>query len=144
MLIRSTAKNILESQGFDMFNHAMKYTEMWVQEFSRKGGGNHDTHVHYNTHVTGFYFLKASEKTSRPIFEDPRAGNLMNLLPQKDTAKITYASHQVNYDVKPGRMIFFPSYLPHMYTADMGYEPFRFIHWNCQAIPKGVLNVQKK
>ena len=90
------------------------------------------------------YFLKASEKTSRPIFEDPRAGNLMNLLPQKDTAKITYASHQVNYDVKPGRMIFFPSYMPHMYTVDMGYEPFRFIHWNCQAIPKGVLNVQKK
>jgi hypothetical protein len=23
----------------------------------------------------------------------------------------------------------------------MGYDPFRFIHWNCQAIPKGVLNV---
>ena len=38
-------------------------------------------------------------------------------------------------------MIFFPSYMPHMYTVDMGYEPFRFIHWNCQAIPKGVLNV---
>ena len=45
--------------------------------------------------------------------------------------------------VKPGRMIFFPSYMPHMYIVDMGYEPFRFIHWNCQAIPKGVLNVQK-
>ena len=67
----------------------------------------------------------------------------MNLLPQKDATKITYASHQVNYGVKPGRMIFFPSYLPHMYVVDMGYEPFRFIHWNCQAIPKGVLNVQK-
>jgi len=23
----------------------------------------------------------------------------------------------------------------------MGVEPFRFIHFNCQAIPKGVLNV---
>ena len=46
-----------------------------------------------------------------------------------------------NYKVKPGRLIFFPSYLPHQYIVDMGYEPFRFIHWNCQAIPKGVLNV---
>jgi len=24
----------------------------------------------------------------------------------------------------------------------MGYDPFRFIHWNCQAISKGVLNVK--
>ena len=66
----------------------------------------------------------------------------MNLLPQKDPSKITYASHQINYDVKPGRLIFFPSYMPHQYVVDLGYEPFRFIHWNCQAIPKGVLNVK--
>ena len=36
--------------------------------------------------------------------------------------------------------MFFPSYMPHQYTVDMGYEPFRFIHFNCQAIIKGVLN----
>ena len=40
-------------------------------------------------------------------------------------------------------MIFFPSYLPHMYIVDPGVEPFRFIHFNCQAIPKGVLNAYK-
>ena len=63
---------------------------------------------------------------------------------EKDKMKITHASSQINYEVKPGTMIFFPSYMPHQYLVDMGYEPFRFIHWNCQAIPKGVLNVQKK
>ena len=68
----------------------------------------------------------------------------MNLLPQKDATKVTYASHQINYDVKPGQIIFFPSYLPHQYMVDMGYEPFRFIHWNCQAIPKGVVDIQQK
>jgi hypothetical protein len=52
--------------------------------------------------------------------------------------------HQINYDVKPGQIIFFPSYLPHQYMVDMGYESFRFIHWNCQAIPKGVVNIQQK
>ena len=56
----------------------------------------------------------------------------------------TYASSQINYAVKPGRMIFFPSYMPHQYALDIGYKPFRFIHWNCQAIPKGVLNVVQK
>ena len=141
--VGATAHNLLTEMGFNMDGHQMFITEMWVQEFAKKGGGHHTLHTHWNCHMSGFYFLKASEKTSRPLFEDPRAGNMMNLLPQKDATKITYASRQVNYEVKPGRMIFFPSYMPHMYTVDMGYEPFRFIHWNCQAIPKGVLNVQK-
>ena len=79
-----------------------------------------------------------------PIFEDPRPGKLMNLLPEKDKTKLTYANTQVHYKVKPGRMIFFPSYMPHQYIVDMGYHPFSFIHWNCQAITKGVLNVVQK
>ena len=142
--IGATSHNLLGEMGFDLSQYSVFTTEMWVQEFAKKGGGHHTLHTHWNGHISGFYFLKASKKTSIPIFEDPRAGNMMNLLPQKDTTKVTYASHQINYEVKPGRMIFFPSYMPHQYSVDMGYEPFRFIHWNCQAIPKGVLNVQKK
>jgi len=139
--IGATAHNLLGEMGFDLTNFQLFTTELWVQEFAKNGGGHHTLHTHWNGHISGFYFLKASEKTSRPIFEDPRGGNMMNLLPQKDPTKVSYASHQINYDIKPGRMIFFPSYLPHMYAVDMGYEPFRFIHWNCQAIPKGAVNV---
>jgi uncharacterized protein (TIGR02466 family) len=139
--VGATTHNLLNEMGFDITNYTIFTTEMWVQEFAKQGGGHHTLHTHWNGHISGFYFLKASEKTSRPIFEDPRAGNVMNLLPEKDRSKITYASSQINYEVKPGRMIFFPSYMPHLYTVDIGYEPFRFIHWNCQAIPKGVLNV---
>ena len=142
--IIATSHNLLLEMGFDLTHHQVFVTEMWVQEFAKDGGGHHALHTHWNGHMSGFYFLKASEKTSRPTFEDPRSGNLMNLLPQKDATKITYANPQINYDVKPGGMIFFPSYLPHQYLIDMGYEPFRFIHWNCQAIPKGVLNIQQK
>ena len=139
--VGATAHNLLIEMGFDLTNHQVFTTEMWVQEFAKKGGGHHTLHTHWNGHISGFYFLKASDATSRPIFEDPRAGNVMNLLPEKDRSKITYASSQINYPVKPGKMIFFPSYMPHQYMVDMGYEPFRFIHWNCQAVPKGVLNV---
>ena len=140
--IGATAHNLLGEMGFDMTNHQLFTTEMWVQEFAKKGGGHHTLHTHWNGHMSGFYFLKASKKTSMPLFEDPRAGNVMNLLPEKDKTKITYASTQVHYQVQPGRIIFFPSYMPHQYIVDMGYDPFRFIHWNCQAIPKGVLNVK--
>ena len=139
--IGATSHNLLMEMGFDMSGHQLCTTEMWVQEFAKSGGGHHTLHTHWNGHISGFYFLKASDKTSLPLFEDPRAGNLMNLLPELDKTKITYASSQVHYKVQPGRMIFFPSYMPHQYVIDMGIEPFRFIHWNCQAIPKGVLNV---
>ena len=142
--VGATAHNLLNEMGFDLSNFQIFTTEMWVQEFAKRGAGHHTLHTHWNGHISGFYFLKASEKTSMPVFEDPRAGNVMNLLPEKDKTKITYATSQVHYKVKPGSMIFFPSYMPHLYSVDMGYEPFRFIHWNCQAIPKGVLNVVQK
>ena len=142
--VGATSHNLLNEMGFDLTNFQMFVTEMWVQEFAKKGGGHHTLHTHWNGHMSGFYFLKASERTSLPLFEDPRPGNVMNLLPEKDKTKVTYASSQINYQAKPGRMIFFPSYMPHLYSVDMGYEPFRFIHWNIQAIPKGVLNVVQK
>ena len=139
--IGATSYNLLVEMGFDMRGHELFTTEMWVQEFAKNGGGHHTLHTHWNGHMSGFYFLKASDKTSLPLFEDPRAGNVMNLLPELDKSKITYASSMVHYKVEPGRMIFFPSYMPHQYIVDLGIEPFRFIHWNCQAIPKTVLNV---
>ena len=142
--IGATSHNLLIEMGFDISNYQLFTTEMWVQEFANHGGGHHTLHTHWNGHISGFYFLKASDKTSMPIFEDPRAGNLMNLLPEVNKTKVTYASTQVHYKAKPGRIIFFPSYMPHQYVVDMGVEPFRFIHWNCQAIPKGVLNVVQK
>ena len=142
--VGATAHNLLIEMGFDLTNYQVFITELWVQEFAQKGGGYHTLHTHWNGHISGFYFLKASERTSMPLFEDPRAGNVMNLLPERDKTKISYASTQINYKVNPGRMMFFPSYMPHQYVTDMGYEPFRFIHWNCQAIPKGVLNVVQK
>ena len=138
--IGATSYNLLEEMGFDLTNYQLFTTELWVQEFAKNGGGHHTLHTHWNGHMSGFYFLKASDKTSMPLFEDPRSGNMMNLLPEKDKTKLTYASSQINYKVKPGRIMFFPSYMPHQYTVDMGYEPFRFIHFNCQAIIKGVLN----
>jgi len=137
--VGATSHNLLEEMGFDLTNYQVFITELWVQEFAKSGGGHHTLHTHWNGHISGFYFLKASEATSMPVFDDPRPGNVMNLLPEKDKSKISNASSQVYYKVKPGRVMFFPSYMPHQYIVDLGYEPFRFIHWNCQAMPKSVL-----
>ena len=65
--ILATAHNLLDEQGFDLNGHKLFLTEMWVQEFSKMGGGHHTLHTHWNGHMSGFYFLKASEKTC-PIY----------------------------------------------------------------------------
>jgi uncharacterized protein (TIGR02466 family) len=124
----------LNWQGFNLQNHSLHFTEFWVQEFSEKGGGHHDTHVHWNQHVSGFYFLKCSEKTSYPVFHDPRSGAEMTKLFVKDQSKITLASNQIHYKPKPGTMIIFPGYVPHQFSVDAGLDPFRFIHFNLKVV----------
>jgi len=124
--------------GFNLKNCSIHFTECWVQEFSSKGAGHHDIHAHWNQHVTGFYFLKASNKTSMPVLHDPRPGAMMTKLPQKDETKITFANPAVHYKVKPGTMIIIPGYTPHQYPIDMGLEPFRFVHWNIQVVPSAI------
>ena len=61
-------------------------------------------------------------------------------LPQKDPSKITFANDAVHYKVQPGTMVLIPGYTPHQYPVDMGVEPFRFIHWNIQAVPSSISN----
>jgi hypothetical protein len=82
-VILDTSLNFLDSQGFDLTNYKLALNEMWVQEFAKQGGGHHSSHIHWNQHVSGFYFLKCSEKTSYPVFHDPRPGALMTKLPLK-------------------------------------------------------------
>ena len=126
----------LEWKGSDLSTLDLHFTELWVQEFSKKGGGHHGTHIHYNQHVSGFYFLKCSPRTSYPIFDDPRPGALMAKLPEKNEKQLTYANPSVHHRPQPGTMIIFPSYLSHQFAVDLGLDPFRFIHWNMQCRPK--------
>ena len=105
--VGATSHNLLLEMGFDLSQYQVFTTEMWVQEFAKKGGGHHTLHTHWNGHISGFYFLKADESTSMPLFEDPRPGNVMNLLPEKDKTKLTQATSQVFFKVQPGRMMFF-------------------------------------
>jgi len=141
--IVATSHNLLLEMGYDLKTVRVFCTEMWVQEFDRKGGGHHSLHTHWNGHISGFYFLKGSDKTSKPVFHDPRAGAMMNQLPEINFTELHIASSQIEFKPRPGKIIFFPSYLPHEYTVDAGKEPFRFIHFNCQALPVALENIVK-
>jgi uncharacterized protein (TIGR02466 family) len=135
--------NILDNMGYDLTNYELFWTEFWAQEFSEKGGGHHEGHIHYDNHISGFYFLKCSEKTSFPIFHDPRPAKLMSQLPLKNENEITLGTEKIHFKLKPGTMIFFPAYIEHQYVVDNGIEPFRFIHFNIQAVRKIITNAIK-
>jgi len=126
----------LDWQGFDMQQYTTMFSELWVQEFSKNGGGHHSAHVHWNQHVSGFYFLKCSDKTSYPIFHEPRTGARATKLKMKPGNGVFHGTELVHFKPKPGTLIIFPGYLEHEYAVDFGVEPFRFIHWNIQAVPK--------
>jgi uncharacterized protein (TIGR02466 family) len=127
----------LDHQGFDMSQYVTMFSEMWVQEFAKKGGGHHSAHIHWNQHVSGFYFLKAGEKTSMPVFHEPRTGARSTKLKMKTNIKeILNGNELIHFRPQPGTLIIFPGFLEHEFTIDYGKEPFRFIHWNIQAIPK--------
>ena len=128
----------LDWQGFDMQQYTTMFSEMWVQEFAKKGGGHHSAHVHWNQHVSGFYFLKCSDKTSMPVFHEPRTGARATKLKMKDQKGVLAGSELIHFKPTPGTLIIFPGYLEHEFSVDYGKEPFRFIHWNIQAIPNGV------
>jgi hypothetical protein len=45
----------------------------------------------------------------------------------------------VHFKPKPGLLVLFPGYLQHEFAVDNGKEPFRFIHFNLQAIQKEIV-----
>jgi uncharacterized protein (TIGR02466 family) len=132
--------SFFEMQGYDLSNYHILISEIWVQEFPENGGGYHAPHIHQNCHMSGFYFLKCSENTSFPLFHDPRPGKMMTQLPEKNSLLNTDASEKVSIKITPGLFVFFNSFLTHEFPLSKGVDPFRFIHFNLQAIPKQLIN----
>jgi uncharacterized protein (TIGR02466 family) len=127
---------ILNDQGYNVELYNLLLKEFWVQEFAKDGGGHHNSHIHSNSHISGFYFLKCSNKTSFPVFHDPKLNKRMSQLFERNPQNITNSSEIINFKPKPGSFVFFNSYLEHQFVVDQGIETFRFIHFNIQALLK--------
>ena len=138
--ILKASNRILDHMGYNTDPYKMFFTELWVQEFSKSGAGHHEGHIHYDNHISGFYFLKATPRTSYPVFSDPRLGRVVSQLPEKNPFDTTFASNGIKFDVKPGSLILFPSFLEHSFPVDYGIDPFRFIHFNVQAVRKTIVD----
>jgi uncharacterized protein (TIGR02466 family) len=131
--VGATAWNILDGQGYDMQKFHTSFTEMWTQEHHKHSAM--DQHVHgFGSQIVGFYFLETPENCSRVVFHDPRAGKTQIDLPEQDMNMATPASKMINFEPKPGMMIFSNSWLAHSFTRHAADKPIKFVHFNLTVI----------
>lgn len=127
--VAATAWNILDSQGYAMQHFNAFFESMWTQEHHKQS--SMEQHVHGGgIQIVGFYFLEVPDGSSRVVFHDPRPGKVMGDLPQKDISQATPASQMINFEAKPGRLIFSNAWLPHSFTRHAGDKPLKFVHFN--------------
>lgn len=131
--IGATAWNILNEQGYAMSDKAVSFAEMWTQEHYKHSAM--DAHVHgFGSQIVGFYFLETPENCSRLVFHDPRAAKVQIDLPEQDMGMATPASKMINFEPKPGMMIFANSWLAHSFTRHAADLPIKFVHFNLTVI----------
>jgi hypothetical protein len=127
--VGATAWNILNEQGYNMQNFNTTFTEMWTQEHHKHSAM--DQHIHgYGSQIVGFYFLETPENCSRVVFHDPRAAKTPIDLPEQNVSVATYASKMVNFQPKPGMLIFANAWLAHSFTRHAADTPIKFVHFN--------------
>ena len=133
--VGATAWNILNEQGYAMQDKVVQFTEMWTQEHHKHSGM--EQHIHgFGAQIVGFYFLEAPEGSSRVIFHDPRASKLPIDLPETDMSKATIARKMINFEPKPGLLIFANAWLAHAFTRHAADSPIKFVHFNLTVQPQ--------
>lgn len=130
--IGQTAWNILKEQGYAMEGFSTKFSEFWCQEHHKHSAM--DQHVHgYGSQIVGFYFVDTPENCSRAVFHDPRSAKVQINLPETDMTQATPASNMINFEPKPGMLMFANAWLAHSFTRHASEKPIRFIHFNLYA-----------
>ena len=140
--VGSTAWNILAEQGYFMQDKAVSFTEMWTQEHYKHSAMEQHTHG-YGSQIVGFYFLETPEDCSRVVFHDPRMGKALIDLPESDVNSATIASKMINFQPKPGLLIFANAWLAHSFTRHAADKPIKFVHFNLavQMAPQAACNL---
>lgn len=127
--VGATAWNILNEQGYAMQDKLVSFTEMWTQEHHKHSLMEQHTHG-YGSQIVGFYFLEVPDNSSRVVFHDPRIGKSLIDLPEVDISQATIASKMINFQPKPGLMIFANAWLAHSFTRHAAENPIKFVHFN--------------
>lgn len=131
-----TAIALLRDQRYLVDQYHFEVTGMWAQELQKHG--HHISHVHDNSHMSGFYFMSTPESGSYPVFEDPRpAKRMVDLERETSSNEVFLSGSEVHFsNVAPGTMLYFNSWLPHRFVPSLSDTPTCFIHFILSARPR--------
>ena len=127
--VANTAWDILQDQGYNMQNKQTYFTEMWTQEHSKHSLMEQHTHK-FGAQIVGFYFLETPPDCSRLIIHDPRPAKQIVGLDEINMANATEASDMINFEPKPGMLVFTNAWLPHSFGRHAAKKPIKFVHFN--------------
>ena len=101
------------AQSLQLEQYPMMITGCWAN--INPAGSYHPTHNHPNNYLSGVYYVAVPEIGSHLVLQDPRPGIMM---PGSKLGRLT--ANVAVAEVRPGRMVFFPSWLRHSVPANEG------------------------
>lgn len=136
--ILNSAKNILDSQGYDLSLYEVGISYMWMQEHNKYS--DMAQHIHGNegaglTQLVGFYFIDINDNGCHLVLHDPRPAKVITNLQQKNKQEITHGSDMIFIKPEIGDLLFTNSYVPHSFSKNMSDEAVKFIHINIVVTP---------
>lgn len=119
---------ILREQGYDMNKYELYLSGLWGQDVKCMTGTN--VHLHKNSQICGWFFLKTPEGGSYPVYHDPRMNKQMIELDYVHGPELTNASSYVHFNnVKPGTFLFANSWMQHQLTPNTSQAETKSIHF---------------
>jgi uncharacterized protein (TIGR02466 family) len=106
----------VQELDFDLGEKELKLDSMWINILG--SGGNHASHIHPHSVISGTTYVTMPEGTSAIKFEDPRLAMMMAAPPRKKTARedlrsFIYAKPEV------GELLLWESWLRHEVPMNM-------------------------
>ena len=108
--IRRHVQRFARRLDMDLQRGRLEMTDCWVSVMSRHAA--HSLHLHPLSVLSGTYYLATPRGCSRLRFEDPRLDKTMGAPPKRSDCR-PENRQQVVYDVEPGKLILFESWLRH-------------------------------
>lgn len=141
--LKKCSLNILNHMGYDLNNYKIilkNYLINKLFENKKKSFKQLKENIH---HISGFYFLKCTNKDLFLLFNDPRLIKASTQLPLKNEFDVTFGSSFIEYKPQVGNLILFPSFLQHQFSVNYNTKSFKFIYFTLQAVEKNVYNKSK-
>ena len=110
-LVEQVAASV--AQHLQVENFPMMITGCWAN--INPPGSYHPTHNHPNNYLSGVYYVAVPPTGTHLLFQDPRP---VMIMPRTKLGRIT--ANAAVAEVRPGRMVFFPSWLRHHVPSNEG------------------------